>query len=164
MISLGLDVDGVFADYLAGYHALGLPHDEAFTHIQSSHSFWRDLPPTPDAAALARVADSPQIHHVLFMTKRYGKYPQAQTADWLTAHGYTRPPAVLVVPADKTKAEIARVMGLSALIDDRMVSIQSLRACKGYLVDRPWNRDETVARGQRRVKTVDEALDWILGV
>lgn len=167
--SLAIDVDGVLADYLAGVKALALPESTLpYTQIREDPDFWRRLPPYPQTRdtlqTLTAHVQRGRLEAVYFFTRRYGIQPQQQTKDWLVDHGYLAGPAVLIVEADRRKGELAWLLRVTDVIDDRMTVGRFVRRSRFYLLDRPWNQDDTPLRGQVRVRSVQEALDRILTV
>ena len=132
LISIGVDVDGVLADFTESYNkilsrlhgedllkgedppcwywptAIGYTaeHDaQAWKEIKESPDFWARLRPTLEAApTLIGLSHSyANGHNVYFLTDRMGIAPHMQTAAWLMAHGYAGPPQVLLTCAVKDK-------------------------------------------------------------
>jgi hypothetical protein len=137
--------------------------DQVFREIEAADDFWLALDPYHDTrAALQRLA---RLDRVYFLTRRFGPTARAQTATWLRTHGYQGDPAVLVVPTDHAKGEIARALQLTGFLDDTVRVVQALaRApqCQVRLIARPWNQHFTIGRRVKRVLSVVEALDDLL--
>lgn len=172
-LRLGIDLDGVLADYMAGYRALLATihetpletdqypkpvHDAAYRYIEASSTFWTSLDPYPGATgALMRLA---QVDQVYFITRRYGTRVRAQSACWITAVGGEQAPAVIIVRKDRDKGPLADLLGLDAVIDDRPEVLAHVTGA-AYLIDRPYNQTATLRRRQTRVQSLSEALDAI---
>tara|TARA_Y100000310_G_scaffold338954_1_gene430117 strand:- start:89 stop:718 length:630 start_codon:yes stop_codon:yes gene_type:complete len=193
MPALGINLDGVLADYWTAYlrrlrraHAALSPatpmptsvagsarafspavRGHVWQDINASPTFWVDLSPYPDTPDVLRRLEA--IDRVYFLTRRYGTNVRSQTATWLTAMGYHRHPSVLVVPTDRDKAALASTLQLTGVIDDSISVGRALRRgaprCAFRLIAQPWNQTEQVERGRRhlRVQTVHTALDDLLG-
>lgn len=161
---VGIDMDGVVADFEAGVRQAGLTMDTYFDYVNTSPSFWASLSPM-----------KPEMHHTLrrleavdevyFITRRFGVRPRAQTAMWLDGQ-YARNQSVIIATSDKHKGQIARVLALDAMIDDTPAVLDAVRRetrgqCRRLLVTRPQNEDATTTA--TRVADLSEALD-VLGV
>lgn len=168
------DVDGVLADFGAGYDALCLklgfvapgpdaPWDakwerEVWAEIRSSLTFWEELPLLAPAPVMRRIADL--TADVYFVTARPGRQTKWQTERWLYEHEVRD--ATVIVSAKK--AEFAQAVGVTHAIDDKAgnaVAIQYMsRATSSYLLDACYNRFDQSVLGTKvkRVLTVSEFL------
>lgn len=169
------DVDGVLADFGAGYDALcmklgyGAPGPDApwdakwnrdvWMEIRGSQDFWMELPSlVPDSifARIQRIQDP-----VYFVTARPGTRTKWQTEQWLKDRGVYDPTVIV----SAKKAEFAQAVGVSYAIDDKAgnaveIHYRTEGATKSYILDAPYNRwDQSVLGTKvRRVLTVAEFL------
>ncbi len=166
-IRLGLDIDGVLADFgLAFLRAAGkLDSDwsritgwdftpvltpEEFTEywdrVKDSASFWLLIPSFKQIVPPCCVR---------YITNRYCS--DDITSRWLKAHQYPELPVTNTV--DKLAA--LTEFGLSGIVDDKTETFQDAIAAgyaKSFLVSRPWNR---YVETSRRIFSLSE-LEWRL--
>jgi hypothetical protein len=187
MLRLGIDVDGVVADFRSAFRALaervlGISAEDAEADLSKADierlwrtvagipNWWLDVPPhEPDQIArlYSRVRQS--RWEVFFMTSRpasAGDSVQLQTQVWLERQGFFLP-SVLTAPAG-ARGELARSLRLDLALDDRLVNcleITSASNSKAVMVLRhatdPNARESAEARGVGVVSTLVEALDAI---
>jgi hypothetical protein len=187
MLRLGIDVDGVVADFRSAFRALAerelgaaAPDKEAdlskshidrlWRTVASIPNWWLEVPayePEQIARLYARVRQS--RWEVFFMTSRPpsdGDSVQLQTQVWLERHGFFLP-SVLTTPAG-ARGELARSLRLDLALDDRMVNcmeVISASNSKAVMLLRdpgdPTARQAAEARGVGVVSTLAEALDAI---
>lgn len=147
-LRIGIDVDGILADFNPGYKALveattavRLPEisatfpdtwnyavdagvtpeeDKAIWKIISeSQSFWYDLDPYPEAIPfLKRLSDFPDSVDTYFITSRPGMVSKKQTEDWLETFGYVGDKFPTVL-ISSNKGDCASALRLTHYIDDR---------------------------------------------
>ena len=187
MLRLGIDLDGVVADFRSAFRALAerelaLARDDVeaelskadverlWRAVAATTNWWLDIPPyEPDQ--IARLYDEARRSRweVFFMTSRppsAGDSVQLQTQVWLERHGYYLP-SVLTTPAG-SRGELARSLRLDLAIDDRMVNcleIISASNSKALMVlraptDSPV-REAAEARGIGVVPSLAQALDAV---
>lgn len=128
---LGVDVDGVLADFNVGFHRLleertnrGIPYQEptvwawptawGYTREEESaawewvkhNEFWALLQPMPELALTPAVSVLLGLavngHPVYFMTNRPGNGAWHETIYWLVKHGFPKP-MVMITPELETK-------------------------------------------------------------
>ena len=187
MLRLGIDVDGVVADFRSAFRALAerelgaaAPSKEAdlakpqidrlWRTVAATPNWWLDVPPyEPDQIArlYSRVRQS--RWEVFFMTSRPvsdGDSVQLQTQVWLERQGFLLP-SVLTTPAG-ARGELARSLRLDIALDDRLVNcleVISASNSKAMMLLRdpadPNAREAAEARGVGVVSTLAEALDAI---
>lgn len=182
--TLGLDLDGVCADYVAGFRAhvakafgveestLGVVDHWDFTnigwgivsrqHYESLHlqavreGMFRTLPPVPGVSrALWQLSDAGV--HIRVVTHRLfikGAHEQSAGDTIGWLEGHNIPYRDICMIADKVK------VGADLYLDDSPTNVEKLRAAGADVVifDQPYNRH---VEGQR-VRTWDEALELIL--
>lgn len=172
------DVDGVLADFDAGYrlkyHSIyGIMLERATRWDQSTDAvtwdlirkdphFWSDLHPAVPYEVFGQIAALSEQHDVYFVTHRHGIRPRQQTEDWLADRGIYNP-AVIV---SGRKADVAAALKATHCIDDKFGNayvVSLLSGVKSYLLDRPYNQvDHGVVGGSvRRVPSVDAFLQEI---
>jgi hypothetical protein len=184
---LGIDVDGVIADFRSAFRALAERElgrapadaesdlsrqevDRLWEVVAATPNWWLDVP-AYEPEQLARLYDRARRGRweIFFMTSRppsAGDSVQLQTQVWLERTGFYLP-AVLTTPAG-ARGELARSLRLDLALDDRLVNcleIISASNAKAVLVAR--GLDEAVAReaaetrGIGVVASLAEALDAI---
>lgn len=155
MIRIGMDVDGVLADFSSAFATLirqqtgidakhgpeGPPswhwHREAgvtksqenklWETIKLSHTFWVSLKPLPGAYEVLRMLDALQGYY-----KAQTYFITARPGDW--AHEQTKrwlrtwgmaDPQVLIAKSPEEKALVARGLGLDCVVDDRLENVNA---------------------------------------
>jgi len=187
MLRLGIDVDGVVADFQSAFRALaerelGLPASDVETELSKSDvdrlwrvvadttNWWLDVPAyEPDQIKRLYAQARTARWEMFFMTSRppsAGDSVQLQTQVWLERHGYFLP-SVLTTPAG-ARGEVARSLRLDLALDDRMVNcleIISASNSKALMLLRPpaepRAREAAEARGIGVVSSLAEALDAV---
>jgi 5'(3')-deoxyribonucleotidase len=169
---IGVDVDGVLADFLTDYRntfvkvlgkdlftpvwttwyfepIVGYTKPEVsavWKTIQCSPSFWSDLPALPnvhdDIWALNMVRDVG--HEVVFVTARPGERVKLQTERWLTQYGAHNP----TVAISSNKAAVVDALDIHLYIDDRIKNLNDVAEVlpwnRVYVFDAPYNQPESV--------------------
>src|SRR6187200_2284611 len=141
MLRLGIDVDGVVADFQSAFRALaerelGLPAgggeaelskpdvDRLWRVVAETTNWWLDVPAyEPDQIERLYAQVRRARWEVFFMTSRppsAGDSVQLQTQVWLERHGFFLP-SVLTAPAG-ARGELARALRLDLALDDRIVN------------------------------------------
>ena len=187
MLRLGIDVDGVVADFRSAFRALaerelGLPASDVETELSKSDvdrlwrvvaettNWWLDVPAyEPDQIKRLYAQARTARWEMFFMTSRppsAGDSVQLQTQVWLERHGYFLP-SVLTTPSG-ARGEVARSLRLDLALDDRMVNcleIISASNSKALMLLRspaePRAREAAEARGIGVVSSLAEALDAV---
>jgi hypothetical protein len=187
MLRLGIDVDGVVADFQSAFRALaerelGLPASDVETELSKSDvdrlwrvvadttNWWLDVPAyEPDQIKRLYAQARTARWEMFFMTSRppsAGDSVQLQTQVWLERHGYFLP-SVLTTPSG-ARGEVARSLRLDLALDDRMVNcleIISASNSKALMLLRPpaepRAREAAEARGIGVVSSLAEALDAV---
>jgi hypothetical protein len=187
MLRLGIDVDGVVADFRSAFRALaerelGLATGDVETELSKADvdRLWRAVAATTNWWLDVRPHEPDQIERlyaqarkarweVFFMTSRppsAGDAVQLQTQVWLERHGYYLP-SVLTTPTG-ARGELARSLRLDLALDDRLVNcleIISASNSKAVMVLRapaePRAREAAEARGVGVVSSLAQALDAV---
>lgn len=188
MLRLGIDVDGVLADFRTAFRALAakeLGHresaevdqelskkdvDRLWKAVATAPNWWGDLPPyEPDQLARLYSLARGGRWEVFFMTSRppsSGDTVQLQTQVWLERYGFYMP-SVLTAPAG-ARGELARSLRIDVIVDDHLVNCMEivgasnarvLHMARGPLDDE--RRQQAEARGVGVVNTLAAALDAI---
>jgi hypothetical protein len=186
-LRLGIDVDGVLADFRTAFrkaaerclrHVIDESQDletagplspedvrRVWEHIGRTPNWWMDVPAyEPEQIArlysIARAAN----WEVFFMTKRppsAGDTVQFQTQWWIERFGFYLP-AVMTVPG--SRGDIANGLRLDIVIDDQLINcveVISAAPAKALLMLRSADtaaRDHASNRGIGVVSSVSEAL------
>ncbi len=173
---IGIDVDGVFAEFNTAFKQLlpmvpetfvpdvwdwpqkyGVTTEQlrtAWETLRASDDFWLSLKPYDDTCEQLLVAErlSESGHDIYFVTAREGTKAKWQTEDWLLRQG-SYCPTVIVVP-NRQKVEVCSALGLDAMLDDCLTNVGPIaEVCRAYLLDRPWNQASTPA-SVTRVSTI----------
>ena len=188
MLRLGLDVDGVLADFRSAFHALAVSElgDKRQSDLEANLSkgdierlwkavarvsnWWVELPAyESDQIARLYALSRRWRWEVFFMTSRppsAGDTVQLQTQAWLERHGFYMP-AVLTAPA-LARGEIARALRLDLIVDDHLVNCMEIVGASNskvlHMSRQPVNaeqRDQAESRGIGVVGTLAETLDAI---
>lgn len=127
MPKIGLDIDEVIADWLGHYckaHNLSIPESwafdrklpEKFLTLREDKDFWLSIPPK------IKPSDIP-FEPVVYVTAR--TLPTEWAEEWLDKHGF---PAGTVhsVPANTSKVEIIKSLGIEMFIDDNFKNFTEL--------------------------------------
>jgi hypothetical protein len=186
-LRIGIDVDGVLADFRAAFHETAvrvLRHDvddaedlEAVTplspgdvrrvwaHIAAAQNWWMEVPAyEPDQIARLYSLTRAGGWEVFFMTKRppsAGDSVQFQTQWWIERFGFYLP-AVMTVPG--SRGDIANGLRLDLVLDDQLINcveVISTAPAKAVLVQRgsdPPVKQQASNRGIGVVSTLAEAL------
>lgn len=149
-MKLGIDVDGVLADFNSSYihrvvavtkrdlfparpftistwnypESYGYTKGEVSTvweSIKRDPQFWRDLPAYPETrTALHRLSGLGGAHDIYYITSRPGVQAKRQTETWLRDHGLRDRPTVLI---SSFKGLCARALELDRYVDDRDANV-----------------------------------------
>jgi hypothetical protein len=187
MLRLGIDVDGVVADFRNAFRGLavrelGRAADDVEAELSKADverlwravanipNWWLDVPAhEPDQITRLYAEARRRRWEVFFLTSRppsAGDSVQLQTQVWLEKQGFYLP-SVLTIPAG-ARGELARSLRLDLAIDDRMVNcieIISASNSKAVLIARgaqePRLRETAEARGVGVVTSLAQGLDAI---
>jgi 5'(3')-deoxyribonucleotidase len=162
-MKIGVDVDGVLADFYAeyrreaakltgrdfkgidpvdwGWSNFNLTPDEHKTiwkTIAETEEFWTFLAKLPNTDLLLQLTEK---HDVYFITNRApaaGRSLTQQTAEWLQERFYIAYPQVLVT---KHKGAVCKALGIELFIDDNVDNCKEVEAqeIKVYLNTLPHN-------------------------
>lgn len=187
-LRIGIDVDGVLADFRTAFHAaaescLRRPIDEppdsdqapspmaaedvrrVWDHIAKSQNWWMEVPAyEPDQIARLYSLTRATGWEVFFLTKRpasAGDSVQFQTQWWIERFGFYLP-AVLTVPG--SRGDAANALRLDIVIDDQLINcveVISSSTSKALLMLRTPDqaaRDHATDRGIGVVGRLSEAI------
>lgn len=180
MKRLGIDIDGVLADFSGEYLRLAnkifghpenpalnpvwdfnIPPGQAATLwevIKSTNNFWCTLKP------ISQIRLPQENHTLIFITSRIvtaGETPEAQSAYWLANILGVTYPTVLVVPHWHDKERLVKYLNLDAFIDDKAETVQQMRqhGHNCYVFDQPWN--QVSALSDKRVFSMEQFFEDI---
>ena len=186
-LRLGIDIDGVLADFRTAFHAAAvrcLRHDvddgqdlealsplspgdvrRVWDYIAAAPNWWMDVPAyEPDQIARLYSLMRAGGWEVFFMTKRppsAGDSVQFQTQWWIERFGFYLP-SVLTVPG--SRGDIANGLRLDLVIDDQLINcveVISASTTKAVLIQRTSDsalKQQASNRGIGVVSTFAEAL------
>jgi len=186
-LRIGIDVDGVIADFRTAFHAAAvrclrrdvsvsqdrqsagpLSSDDVrkvWDYIARTQNWWMDVPPyEPDQIARLYSLTRAAGWEVFFMTKRppsAGDSVQFQTQWWIERFGFYLP-AVMTVPG--SRGDLANGLRLDMIIDDQVlncIEVISAATTKALLMLRATDdaaREHASNRGIGVVSTLAEAI------
>lgn len=149
-LKIGLDIDGVLADFTGHLTAkMGFPDHQpqhwndpmirfGFEQVKNDDNFWATIP------VKTQPKDIPFEPHCYITARSTGT-----TQEWLDKNGFPTAP-LYVVGHDQSKIDIAKTSGIDVFIDDRYENFVELTNAGifTYLFDAPYNRHYNV--GHRR--------------
>lgn len=157
-LKVGLDIDGVLADFTG--HLMKVSGNEGhkaihwndpivrreFDRFKHDPEFWAGIPP------LLSREDIPFEPHC-YITAR--SIDTQVTQEWLNKHLFPLAP-LYCVGVGESKVEIAKKAGMDVMVDDSITNFAELNAngvfC--YLYDAPYNQKYNV--GYKRIKSLSE--------
>jgi len=189
-LRIGIDIDGVLADFRTAFHETAvrcLRHDvddaqdlevvtplspgdvrRVWDYIATAPNWWMEVPAyEPDQIARLYSLTRAGSWEVFFMTKRppsAGDSVQFQTQWWIERFGFYLP-AVLTVPG--SRGDVANGLRLDLVLDDQLINcveVISTAPAKAVLVQRsndPATRQQASNRGIGVVSTLSEALSVV---
>lgn len=185
MLRLGIDVDGVLADFRTAFHSLATRElgqssrdvgtelskgdiERLWKAVARQSNWWVDLPAyEPEQVARLYRLSRDERWEVFFMTSRPpsgGDTIQLQTQVWLEQYGFYMP-SVLTAPAG-ARGELARSLRIDLVIDDHLVNCMEIVGASNAKVVHmsreaadSERREQAEARGIAVVNTLAEALD-----
>lgn len=161
-LKIGIDVDGILADFNSSYRELvhqysdvrlpeisntyptswNYPRDAGLDKatdnklwevISKSNSFWQDLPAYPDTKNFLEWAGwLPTEVDVYFITSRPGWTAKHQTENWLRFNGFGATPTVLI---SSEKGQCAEALKLTHYIDDKNENCTDVFNGSGSITD-----------------------------
>lgn len=180
---LGVDIDGVLADFNQAYIDLvikvsgrdlfpprpfdiptwfypeyyGYTDEEvklAWKEIKNSHDFWWNLSPYAHTQSFIDDLWSLDLP-TYFITQRMGPRVKEQTEEWLVAQGAIFP-TVLVSGG---KGACCKVLDITHYIDDKTENCEDVRdyspKTQAYMLKQPWNKEI------HSVPRLDHVNEWI---
>jgi hypothetical protein len=182
MLRLGIDVDGVVADFRTAFRTLAVRElgrrpedgdselskpeiDRLWKAVAGIPNWWLDVPPyEPDQIERLYARARQGRWEVFFLTSRppsAGDAVQLQTQVWLERFGFYLP-SVVTTPAG-ARGELARSLRLDLAVDDRMVNcleVISASNAKAVLLA----REASTAAGEPDPRVRDSAATRGIGV
>lgn len=171
MSVIGIDVDGVLANFFPPYEKLWIKYaggvnlfppdtlpptwnwpefygydpslaSKVWADIKTDPDFWFNEDAMPGADDfIAAISNS--SHEVYFITDRPGIEPQNQTSEWLIQHGYLDPSVII---SRKGKGVVCDALSIDYYIDDKAENIKDVvkksPSTKVFCLDYPYNREK----------------------
>jgi hypothetical protein len=167
-MKIGLDVDGVLADFIHGYNALvrqelgiDLPypaptwnwHTDGGVTPEQDTAMWEIIKATPFQGTLQPLKGAPDAlerlnalslkgNDIYFITNRSGSLAKFWTEMWLRFHGMSAPTVLIA----KDKGPVVKGMELDVFVDDLPTNTQAVLDAVGrdprvrvYLPRHPYN-------------------------
>ncbi|MGH7795129.1 MAG: 5' nucleotidase, NT5C type [Candidatus Binatia bacterium] len=189
-MTLGLDIDGVLADFITPFLKLLEGHtghgpidptsitdpnfmhhpfltEEAIVACMEAASydpeFWRALTPLLSSDQWQTLDRISREHDLVFITHRWVRdnYDIHQiTCDWLRRHGLRRP---VVYFTQEKKSALIRKSGIQLFVDDRHENCEDVATATdavGLMPHRPYNQAFSHPR-VRRIRELDELRDHL---
>jgi hypothetical protein len=153
-MKLGIDIDGVLADFTTGFQVLTmrttskkLPPPTSWDYMREVLSpsemtflwdrikttqFWHNLMPLPEASKLLKVfvpfLEANTDNEVYFITSRPGQRAKLQSEQWLREYTKLTNPTVCMIPVEDyaCKGHIAKGLGLDLFIDDNIQATEAV--------------------------------------
>lgn len=160
---VGLDIDGVLADFNTGYAKrfniknkitfwnFDRKMKERMEELKNDGSFWLNLPLTTNPNDIL-------IEPVCYITARPIETKEF-TIEWLSENGFPNAP-VYFSDKEKTKSVIAKENKIDIFVDDSYENFKEL-TCNDvfcYLYDTEYNKNIEI--GHRRIKSLKELKLW----
>lgn len=186
-IHLGIDVDGVIADFNTGFMDLfvkltkedrfGNPRADITTwnyatdqfgytkeqdkavwqSVMANPSFWRDLPAYKGTLEFLTTLRQLPIR-ITFITSRVGINVLQQTQDWLTANGFSYPAVII----SSNKGATCRRLGVTHYLDDKNENcvdvVKEVPGCRVVMFAQPYNQEQP---GTFRITQLGTFLDLV---
>lgn len=179
MSKVMFDVDGVLADFVAGFTELAgcqppwgtRTNDAAWSmkdridpavveatweKLKDDPYWWASLPALISADVFGEIDALHRKHEIIFVTARVSYHnAQAQTVEWLGGHRICTPSVIV----SAKKGEIAAAWGADYHIDDKPENAACVhwmadrKPCKSFLLVHPFTKEAWVPAGVRRVAT-----------
>lgn len=165
---IGLDVDGVLADFSAAFTDLAFhlrisdkpaisckdqptwdfnfPVNRVWGVVRTSANWWERVPSLLSSTDVADINELLQKHKVYFLTNRkdsnmpYNRTVEEQTRRWLEAQGIHV--SLATVLSCEHKAEVAKALRLDVVLEDSPENLLAFEetGVYGVRMDRPYNR------------------------
>jgi len=193
-MKIGIDIDGVLADFNKSYkelieresgltlpplsddypdtwyyeRAAGVTREQeakVWEEIKSTQ-FWGMLQPLNGAVTALQHLNAMRFagHHIYFITARTGKMAKFYTEMWLMFHGMNLPTVLI---ADQ-KGGLVKGLQLDVFVDDRPENIEDVWRVSSktrlYLINQPWNRGVALPGRVHRVPNIEAVLNLELPI
>jgi uncharacterized HAD superfamily protein len=187
---LGLDIDGVIADFITPFlkllemrHGTGpidpasitdpnfmqhpfLTREAIFECMESASydpEFWRAMTPLLSSEQWEKLEELGRAHELVFVTHRWVRdtYDIHQvTCEWLRRHGLTKP---VVYFTQEKKSALIRKLGIELFVDDRHENCEDIAtetAAAVLMPHRPYNQAFRHPK-VRRIHEFDELWEHV---
>lgn len=177
---VGVDVDGVLANYTKGYAKLAWEITKKLAPLAPSHwldlgdltegddrlvwetinrtFFWQNLESLPFTGSLPSLCVRHRVYFVTTRPENSARQIQEQTAAWLNNHGVLYP-SVIIAPSNKK--DILNALDLDYYIDDKPENLEGLKpTIRTYLPRRTYNGRGSSEEGVSKPYTYTEVIDF----
>jgi uncharacterized HAD superfamily protein len=164
-VTIGLDIDGIFADFVTAYARVcslavgrvistdarcwdwveqeGVTPEEVakvWAGIFADPYFWACLPPLPGAEEALRYLDYRHADHSMYFLTHRPANAKFYTEQWLRDHGFEHP-TVLLTPE---KGKVASALKFDVFLDDKPENVSEVYRslppeARCYLMAAPYN-------------------------
>lgn len=182
MKRLGIDLDGVVADFVGGFFKISNPmfgtdhHEQkswdfeqytneqvdlVWTEIKKTRNFWTTLSPEKGVDRL--LYSKPDVE-LVFITSRIptiGASPREQSCSWLSGHFGITYPFVIVVDNPSEKIPLVKNLGIETFIDDKPSTVRQMHnaGIRTYVRSQLYNTQEIFPTGVISVPTLNDFLE-----
>jgi len=158
-LRIGLDVDGVIADFSKGFckrfnidsgnnwwkHSYALKNNKIWDEISNDKSFWLELEP------LLKQEDFP-VEPICYITARKNA---EWTKEWIELQKFATRPVISCY--DKSKVKTIKEFDLDVFVDDKIEHYYEIKASgvRCFLMTQPWNARYKIPEYDRISSLVD---------
>lgn len=167
---VGLDVDGVLADFSPAYlqkaeelNMLKFPQDKMhhWETLYNDEHLWKDICSSKDFWLNLNCIERQQdltFHPNAYVTSR--SIPKEWTEEWLMKHNYPAAP-VHTIPRNANKVQTLKDIGIDLFVDDKFENYLQINKAGIFclLYSQPHNAKYNV--GFRRINSLKEVEKWL---
>lgn len=182
MRRIGVDLDGVAADFVEAFFRISNPMfgtaytiqedwdftqytkdqlDMVWTEIKGTKNFWQTLRPEVGTNSLRYPVKNRELVFITSRVPTLGHSAREQSCQWLRREfGITHP---FVIVADKVdqKPAIVKALGIESFIDDKRSTIEEMNqlGIRSYARLQPYNCKQPFPEGVFPAESLDEFIE-----